>query len=278
MATLPCEKRIAYCISERYIPYPKAEDFISEFRWIMQQTVSSRPKCMLLIGDPGTGKSMVFSEIIRRYSAKPAENQGDVPVVDVNLAGSTELRAMFSRILRKLDSPHSMSDRPASLYEQAVCALKLRNTRAALIDELHNLLLTKSKLEESMSAIRDLSNLPISLVCCGTSAARACVSADPQLKDRFRCHVLSAWKLDDVTRSIVATLEARLPLKEPSGLANREVLPTLVQMSGGHPHTLVTSVREAARDALLNGEERISLGTLKTATARVLSQKFEAIA
>lgn len=278
MATLPCEKRIAYCISERYIPYPKAESFISDVSWILRQTVSARPKCMLLIGDPGTGKSMILSEIVRRYSVKPDTRGGDVPVVDVNLAGSTELRAMFSRILRKLDSPHSISDRPVSLYEQTICTLRVRNARVVLIDELHNLLLTKSKLEESMSAIRDLSNLPISLVCCGTSAARACVSADPQLKDRFRCHVLSAWKLDDATRSIVATLEARLPLKEPSGLASREFLPTLVQMSGGHPHTLVTSVREAARDALLMGEERISMDTLKAATSRILSQKFEKIA
>lgn len=271
------EQRIEYILSDKYIPYPSAEHLIAEVHWILRQAPSQRPKCLLLYGDPGFGKSMILDEVRRRSNeARKESSPRRHPLVTVTLPGSSELRGLYARILRALDSPFSINDRSTSLYEQVCVSLRAAGTLVLQVDELHNLLLTRSHLEEAMVVLRDLSNLPLSLVCAGTAAARTCVSADSQLQDRFRCHRLTAWQETQETRNFVATLEARLPLREPSGLATREMLQMLLQMSGGHPRTLVTGVREAARDALTGGEESITLERLQATLTRILAENFEA--
>lgn len=277
LADAPAGERIAYILEDKYVPYARAEYIISEVLWMYKQSPSRRAKCALVYGEPGYGKSMIINEAHRRAEEDNCvEGSRDRHSISISMAGSPELRIMFSRILRALDSPYSIDDRPSSLYEQACLSLKAAKTKVLLIDELHNLLLTRSHLEEAMAVVRDLANLPISLVCSGTDAVRTCVETDDQLRDRFRSHHLRAWVESTETRNFVATLEARLPLREPSNLAGKDALPLLLEMSGGHPSTLVTGVREAGRDALLAGEERITLDGLAGSLKRILAEKFEA--
>lgn len=273
----PIEERIGYILADKYIPYPLAEHLITEVDWILRQAPSQRPKCLLVYGEPGFGKSMILDEVRRR--SEEARKEGSSrhhPMVSVTLSGSADLRILFARILRALDSPFSIDDKPASLYEQACVSLRAARTLVLEVDELHNLLLTRSQLEGAMALLRDLSNLPLSLVCAGTTAARTCVSTDAQLQDRFRCHQLTEWKETHVTRNFVATLEARLPLREASGLSSKQMLKMLLKMSSGHPRTLVVGVREAARDALIDGDERITLERLQHTLTRILAEKYEA--
>ena len=273
----PIEERIGYILADKYIPYPLAEYLITEVQWILRQVPSQRPKCLLVYGDPGFGKSMILDEVRRRSDeARKDGSPRHHPMVTVTLSGSSELRILYARILRALDSPFSIDDKPASLYEQACVSLRAAKTLVLEIDELHNLLLARSQLEGAMAVLRDLSNLPLSLVCAGTAAARTCVSADAQLQDRFRCHHLTAWQETQETRNFVATLEARLPLREASGLTSKKMMQLLLKMSAGHPRTLVVGVREAARDALIGGDERITLERLQSTLTRILAEKYEA--
>lgn len=282
IAERPDEERIAYILADKYIPYPRAEYIISEIQWCIGQLRTSRPKCLLVVGDPGLGKTMILGESQRRaVEANDAEEDQlgltrNTPLVSVSLAGTSDLRVLFARILRCLDSPYSLRDRVAALYDQTCISLRIAGTKVLYLDELHNLLLTRSQLGEAMSVLRDFANIPLSIVAAGTRPANNCISSDDQLKHRFRCHQLKPWTESEDTRSLIATLESRIPLREPSNLTGKEVFPTLVSRSSGHPHTLITAVREAARDAILSRSEQITLPILEAAFDRVLSEKYGA--
>lgn len=269
------DARISYCLGDRYIPYAYSENLISEVYWIVQEVESKRPKCMLLFGDSGCGKSMILSEVTRRLG-RGGSNSQSVPIVSVTIPGTSDMKLFFIRILRELDYPFSSKDRKDQLYDQAVMALKAARTKLLVIDELHNLLLSRRELAECMVCIRDLANLPLSILAAGTKTVRTCVAADDQLRHRFRCHALRRWAVNREVRDFVATLESRLPLRAPSDLSEKETLTHLVSRSGGHPATLVTVIREAARSALMAGEERISRAILDEVLTKVLAEKYEA--
>ncbi|WP_160279964.1 TniB family NTP-binding protein [Novilysobacter arseniciresistens] len=268
------EKRIAYALADQYVPYGYSEFLISEVAWMVQQNPSRRPKCMLIFGESGCGKSMILNEVVRRFAAPEAS--AEMPVVSVDLPSATDMRPFFIRVLRALDYPFSQYDRKDVLYDQMVMALKVANTRVLVIDELHNLLLARKGMEECMVTLRDMVNIPLSILSAGTQSARVCVAADDQLKHRFRCHPMGKWKVSQSTRDFVATLESRLPLLKPSNLADKEILVQLVSKCGGHPATIVTVIREAAREAILCGEESIDRGILEKVMTRILAEKYEA--
>ncbi len=273
----PVRERISYILADRYLPYPRAERVIEEIDACLDRPSTHRPKCLLIFGAPGVGKTMILDEAWRRQQASCSPHQVSRPLVKISLGGVSDLRSLFGRILRELDSPYSIKDRLVALYEQACFSIKARETQVLIIDELHNLLLHGSKIREAMAVIRDLANLPLSLVCAGTNAAWECIAADPQLQHRFRCHALNTWLETHETRNILATLESRLPLRNPSGLANSEMMPMLVRMSQGHPQTMITAIREAGRDALERGDEAIRADVLKQALQRLLEEKYEAV-
>ncbi|WP_426280516.1 TniB family NTP-binding protein [Lysobacter soli] len=278
VADRPVAERVSYMLADRYVPYPKAEHVIAEVDWILKQEATQRPKCELIIAEPGLGKTMLLNEIGRRLGSRGAgELARQRPLVSISLAGVADLKVLFSRALRALDSPFSMNDKVTAMYEQTCLSLRSAGTKILQLDELHNLLLARSRVGEAMAVIRDLANLPVSLVCAGTIAAQICVSADEQLRDRFRCHHLRPWMESDETRNLLATLESRLPLRLPSDLTSKRTFQMIVRMSNGHPRTMVAAIREAGRDALQEGDERIDRKRLKHSLQRVLAEKFEAL-
>jgi hypothetical protein len=161
------------------------------------------------------------------------------------------------------------------MQEQVREALKSAGTKVLAIDELHNLLQMLKMLEFHMAVLRDLANLPLCLLCAGTNAASSCIAADPQLKDRFRRYRLSAWGETMETRNFLATLESRLPLARPSNLSGSVMMPLILRLSRGHTGTMVTGLREAARDAVASGSERIDEEGVSVAIGRVLTEQLE---
>ncbi|WP_295964300.1 TniB family NTP-binding protein [uncultured Xanthomonas sp.] len=275
LASRPKDERIAYILADKYVPYGLAEEIIDKAYWILRQERTQRPKCLLLFADSGCGKSMILDEINRRHGG--SQNPREVPVVSIKLSGSSDVRMLFIRILRELDVPFSSGDRKDALYDQAIQALRAYGTKVIIIDELHNLLLAKRLVNESMVVIRDLANTPLSLICAGTRAARSCVNADEQLKHRFRCHQLKRWGATKDAREFFATLESRLPLLEPSNLSSAAVATFLINKTQGHVETMVTVIRESGKTALLNNKEAITPEIIEEVVARVMAEKYEAI-
>jgi len=276
----PDERRIDYILLPKFIPYPRAEYILQEVGDLCRIGSSPRPKCILVSGSPGSGKSMILREALRLYGCEDGVGESGRkrwPFFSVELPHMSDIRPLYGRVLTKLGVPHSLDDKAALLHEQTWMGLQGACTILLGLDEIHNLLATK-RTEDCMTALRDITNHGVGLLCAGIESARNVISADPQMADRFRCHRLRPWTCSNDTRDFLATLQARLPLRKPSELHQPEMLEMIVGLSQGHLGKMVTGVREAARDAIRSGKECLDTDAIKLAMQRQIREGYDVFA
>lgn len=254
--------RIRYARRDVYVPYPRAKAVLSEVDHLVHGERSERPECLLIVGEPGVGKSTVLDVVERTYpcSVNEATKLTQRPVVRVNVPGDIDLRYFYQRILKKLQIPFGESDRPSSLGASLHQGLVDAETRVLIVDELHNFFITGPQtLAMHMAVLRDLTNTPkVSLLCAGTNLAENCIKADAQLEERFDVYHLVRWTESIELRNFLASLERRLPLRIPSNLSGPIMLPLLARLSTGNMRRMVRMIQRAATEAVLSGTERIT--------------------
>lgn len=263
----PMEERINAIRRDRFIPYTRGKVVMAEMDKIMLTPSAVRAQCLLLVGASGMGKTALLGFAQRHY-AKLLGEEVQRRLVSVILPHITSDRRLFyGRILKSLGIPYRAADKPDFLHEQVVDALRDAETRALLIDEFHNFLGggVKGHLSEHMAAIRDLANIPISIVGAGTRSVESCVLADDQLEQRFSRYWLKAWEESDELRDFLATWESRIPLKLSSELAGPALLPLLIRLSHGHTRRMMKLIKLAAELAVTTQVERITEELLRQA-------------
>lgn len=105
--------------------------------------------------------------------------------------------------------------------------------------------------------------VPVSIILAGTESAMTLTGHHEELVSRFATFELPKRSYGSEYLTFLVGLEFRLPLSFPSNLASKEKSIYLLHRSGGRIGKLCRIVKEAATDALQNGEESISLECLK---------------
>jgi hypothetical protein len=142
--------------------------------------------------------------------------------------------------------------------------MRIAGVRILVIDELHNLL-AGQRLQQRrfLNLLRWLGNeLCIPLVAAGTVEALRAIQSDDQLANRFSPFALPPWRMGEEYLRLLNTLEALLPLREPSHLVEPALAKKILALGEGILGEFVTVVTGAAAEAITSGEEHIHLGTL----------------
>jgi Bacterial TniB protein len=238
-------------------------------RWISCEDLLSFPQRtrmpnLLLIGPTNNGKTMIVEKFRRSHSPIAAnrtpEGAADFPVLKVQMPPGPDEARFFGAILDELGFPHLLSDRVARRQEAALRIMRQTSVRLLIIDEVHNVL-SGSRVQQRrlLNLLRWLGNeLQIPLVAVGTAEALHAIQSDDQLANRFEPLGLPPWRKGPEYRQLLRTLEAVLPLRRPSQLAEPLLAGKILSAAEGILGEVVSIITRAAVRAVTTGAEAIS--------------------
>jgi hypothetical protein len=219
---------------------------------------------VLLIGPTNNGKTMIVEKFRRAHPPFAASTTPDgaasIPVLKVQMPPGPDEPRFFGAILQELGFPHLLSERLAARQEAALRTLRQTNVRVLIIDEVHNVL-SGSRLQQRrlLNLLRWLGNeLQIPLVAVGTAEALHAMQSDDQLANRFEPIGLPPWRHGEEYQQLLSTLEAVLPLRQPSDLAAPPLADKILSAAEGILGEVISIVTRAAVRAINAGSECIT--------------------
>jgi type II secretory pathway predicted ATPase ExeA len=265
LADAPAETRIRRIRTDRWIGYARAEAALSAMDDLLTFPKRTRMPNLLLVGPTNNGKTMIVEKFRREHMRGTEADVGEgavaVPVLKVQMPPAPDERRFFSAVLEAIGAPDRSNDRLAAKQDMAMRMLRATNVRLLIIDEVHNILSgSRDQQRRFLNLLRWLGNeLQIPLVAVGTSEALRAIQSDDQLANRFTPFSLPPWRFDAEYLRLLNTLEALLPLREPSGLEEAAFAQKILTAAEGILGDVVNLVTTAAVAAVVTGEERIRI-------------------
>lgn len=284
LAARTAGERIAALATQRWIGYPQAQAAVARLESLLAQPTILRPPNMLIVGPSNNGKSMIAERFRRMH---PPKESGDgshqhIPVVVMQMPATPSIRRFYSALLSALGSPLTSYGTTDIREQLALRIMRLAGVRLLMIDELHNLLSGKAgQQREFLNLLRFLGNeLCVPLACLGTKEAYLAIRSDDQLENRFEPFPLPRWTDDADLGRLLASFEASMPLREPSGLSAPALRALILRRAEGTIGEMAALLIAAARLALDGGRERIDAEIIAAADYRGPSERrrqFESI-
>ena len=256
--------RVSRIRTDRWIGYARAEAALAAIEDVLSFPKRTRMPNLLLVGPTNNGKTMIVEKFRRSHAAVGpvgAENGiACVPVLKMQMPAGPDERRFFGAILEELGMGEWPRNSIAGQQGLAVRLMRTTDVRMLVIDELHNILSgSRTQQRRLLNLLRWLGNeLQIPLVGVGTAEALRAIRSDDQLANRFEPIPLPPWTEDEAYRRLLSTLEALLPLRKPSALAEPALAGKIFAMSEGVLGEIITIVTRAAAAAVLSGAEAIS--------------------
>ena len=270
LAQRPAAERLARQPVHRWIGYTRAAQAVGRLERMLDcEPGRVRPRCLLIVGPTNNGKTAIAERFLRDHPQRTSEGGEHevIPVLLVQMPPAPTVARLYAAILAGLGVPGSLHERSAD-REGAVRRLLHRvGCRMLVLDELHNLLAAPTQRQrELLNLLRYLGNdLRIPLACLGTREAYLAVRSDDQLENRFEPFLLPSWEDGPEFGRLLASFEAVLPLREPSGLGAPALRAQVLRRSEGTIGEVTALLAAAADAALLAGEERIGNAALERA-------------
>jgi type II secretory pathway predicted ATPase ExeA len=267
---LPDEERIIFAMTDRFINYSRAKRILDYMELLLKLPRQPRMKGILLYGDSGTGKTMIVRHFFEKFA--PKENEDDdadeIPVLLVETPTEPKEKLLYDKIMDTLGVPYKKNEDILDKERNVEHYVNVLRIKMLIFDEFHNVLNgTAIQQKRVLAAIKSLTNrLWIPIVLVGTKDVLIAVETDEEVKRRFDPYRLEPWTMDKEFLKLLRTIETTLPLKLPSYMwKNKELAEWLLERTDGVLSEIIHLIKLGAREAILSGEERITLEVVKRA-------------
>lgn len=261
-------ERIDHINSEHWIRYTRADEILDKLEYLFAFPRKHRMPNLLIVGDTNNGKTMIVNRFLQEHKAH--DNSGSdaimLPVFVIQAPPIPDEARLYDEMLIQLSAPFKFSEKPSKKLFQLLCILEQTNTRMLVIDEIHNIIAGNlSRQRAFLNVLKNLCNkLKMPLVGVGTEDAFNALSTDPQLSNRFEPMSLPRWINNQEYWRLLASFERMLPLKKASGLIEPPIADKLLIMSEGIIGEISNVLTRAAVTVIKDGQEQITLKTLKS--------------
>ena len=226
MSTASLDDTIFNIKRPRLVGYRRLISFLDQLEGIHKMPARDRMPAMLLVADPGNGKTTAVTEHASNH--KPdlglGEDAATYPVILVRAPASTSEMTFYEKILHVLNAPPASKHRVDLVARQVYNLLITVKTRILIIDEFHDILKGPLKKQSYfLTVIKELHNeLPISIVATGTREAYQALKSDRALESRFRPFELPNWQFDEELIALLQSFKDTWSLEfDPEALAPR---------------------------------------------------------
>lgn len=267
LAGWSAEDRIKFVTSDTWVSYPAAEDVLAKLTDLLTESPNqARRRGYLISARADNGKTALLRQFQDMNPVtSPDTGETTMPVLLISMPEKPSDASFWSAVLQALRAPHRVGDPSRVLRAQALETMRYLKVRMLVIDEIHNLLEGSAR-EQSAALVmlKMLSNeLTIPLVAAGTKAALQALMTDNQLATRFKVAGLPPWRTNRSTRDFLFSMESVLPLMEPSGLADPDLMQNVMLKAHETVDGIVFVLRETTKLAIRSGVERITTGLVK---------------
>ncbi|MDX5429574.1 MAG: TniB family NTP-binding protein [Bacteroidota bacterium] len=260
------EKRINYVNEDKWIGYPRALHILERMEDFISYPKVERMPNLLIVGDSNNGKTQILKRFSDRYPLTIDEEDctNRQPVVSVSAPAKPDENAFLIRVLEDMVVPYSKNDSLEVKRQKVIRNMQVRETRMLIIDEIQHIIAGSYNAQRGfLNSIKDLANaLRIPIIGAGIEDAFHAIQVDPQMSNRFQVEVLERWAFDSkearkAFAQLIASIEARLPLPEPSFLYKKPYIETLHYLSEGLIGELVSIIKQLAVYAIRHDMPRI---------------------
>lgn len=261
VAQLDVPERFRFLREEHFVPYPAADTILTELESLLDWPTTSRMPNRLLVSDTNNGKTTLVRRFMSSHPAEtnPEDDAVTIPVIYVQAPPVPDEKRFYAALLDSIGMVHRRSWGTDEYFYQVRNLLPKAGVKLIIIDEIHHVLAGKTERHRAFRhTIKYLGNeLMVPIVAVGTEQALVAIQSDSQIENRFEPLELPHWHCNNQWRKLLATFERRLPLRNPSHLADKMLAELLYLKSEGTIGELTRVLRQASVEAIRGGEERI---------------------
>lgn len=263
------DKARIYAIREgTWLGYRDAKRILERMKELLEYPRITRMPNMLLVAPSFNGKTSILKRFMSMHEPDidPAGEVTICPVVMVEAPPKPDISDFYTRILDALMTPYKPNAPVQEKYSQIKCLFRQMEVRMLIVDEIHHLIAgSLNRQKEFRNALKSLGNeTMITIVVAGIEDAYNAFNTDPQMSSRFTPEELPTWKPNNEFGSLLATLELRTPLKQPSNLKDAQMMLAIHNRSEGMLGDMCDLVKELAVDAIRSKSEQITLERIST--------------
>lgn len=249
-----------------WIGYSRANEILSDIKVIHEYPVQDKMENLMLIGEPGSGKTMILKRFLKMNPSFTDAETGErrIPVLYIVAPHNPDENMFLGRIITAMYGPIAVNERFETRMARASYLLKKAKVQLIMIDEIHSILTgTMHKQRSFLHLLKDMTNsLLIPIVICGTRDAEYAINTDQNLMTRFSKIELRRWTDNDDFLRLLASIEKRLPLEKESHLQSERIANKILSMSGGILGEIFRIIHASTTYAIDSGSEQITVDVL----------------
>jgi hypothetical protein len=258
-----------YAIREgSWLGYKDAKRVLERMEDLLTYPRITRMPNMLLVAPSFNGKTSILSRFMSLHppDLDPTGEVTICPVVMVEAPPKPDISDFYTRILDALMTPYKPTASVQEKCSQIKRLFRQMDVCMLIVDEIHHLIAgSLNRQQEFRNALKSLGNeTKITIVAAGIEDAYNAFNTDPQMSSRFTPETLPVWKANNEFGSLLATLELRAPLKQPSNLKDPQMMLAIHTRSEGTLGDMCDLIKELAVDAIRSKAERITLNRIGT--------------
>lgn len=256
------DDRIVAVRQDKWIELNYAKVLLAELESLLVMGRQTRPRNLLIIGDPNSGKSTIFEQFGTRHpiDMDPEAEVSTAQVVSIDCPDSPDRDALCIWLLEAVFARYKVQDKFEAKLAQVVKLYRTLGVQVLLIDEIHNALTgTLRQQQLFLSCLKRFSNLTkIRIAAAGIEKATLLLAVDDQMTSRFKPIRMPTWAPGEAMGILLATLENRTPLRKPSNLKSPTMMRAIHRRAEGSLGDIIDLVRECAVAAIRSKDERIT--------------------